>query len=481
MKAEKCCYGLWGFWGEIWALPAVIPFFLILFSYFSQAWSWGLMDDLQLLTMSGDLWERAVAAFRMYLAFGELKPVFSAHSAFFYQVFSGSPRLFHMFKFFEIVLMLGLWGRAAVVVTGERLAFWLVLGIALSFHYLYDQFFFLSTHEALGLLFAGAGINVLASIVRGGCGRQLWYRWIWLVLALAGALGSKETMVAAGIAAGVSLVLRRLVDGSSRRGLFWSGIFLTAGMLVYAFVLKFAISSAYTAKYSFTNFPVLADNFSGWVKKDFLCHVPWLTGALFLCWKDRREILEKSNDGLRRWGLVLGLLLYTGHLLILLPWNTTSYYAAPLGVYFAFTIAVLIAARVARLEWQPAVMMVTGAVVLNLFVASFTLNREKTYHLDTQNLWAMIRGNDEFCRAARNGLVATNGMEAGEAIPGHANRWWGLGLKAFRYYGEMRTARQETGEYFVHSPRFGDLSPDTSGWKTVFYSQFWQVYQKESK
>lgn len=464
---------------QLWALIAITPLVVVLCSYMTFVWSWGLMDDLQLLTLPGGTWDRVVYAFRKYLAFGEFKPVFAAHSALVYQVFADSPRALHIFKLVEIGLMLALWGRAAARITGERLAFWLVPAIAFSFSYLYDQFYFLSTHETLGLLFAGLAVNLMIPIVNETNLRRRAWLMVLLAVILACSFFSKETMVAAGAAGGISLMIAAAFDRRSRRPLLWSGIVLTVAVFVYALWLKLAVSSSYTSGYKLTDFPTIIGNLIAWGKKDFIHHVPWIGLAALLWWKGRGRQHPEFSGTLMRWGIVLGALLYTGHLLILLPWNTTSYYAGPLGVYFAFTAAILIARSLAELKGRLVLAIAMGALGFNLLIVSYTLDREKTYHANTQDLWEMIRGNASFCQAARKGLVVTNGMEAGMAIPGHANRWWGLGLPVFTWSPNFPDIENASFEYYVFSPRFGASVPGpASRWQIEFNSRFWKVYRK---
>ncbi|MBF0594466.1 MAG: hypothetical protein HQL22_05825 [Candidatus Omnitrophica bacterium] len=463
----------------VWLLPVMVPLLLILISYVFQTWSWGLMDDLQLLSLPGGWWQRTQTAFNIYLSVGEFKPLFAAHSAFFYHVFARAPGAFHVFKLLEILLMLALWGRAAKLVTGERVAFWLVPAIALSFHYLYDQFFFLSTHETLGLLFAGIAVNAAIHIVQGDKGRLSIGAWSILLIAMLCSFWSKETMVAVGGACGASFVVTALMGRERRPGLLYAGVILIAGVLAYGLWLKLAVCTSYTSRYNVMNLVLLRDNLLEWAKKDLLNHFPWLVAGVWLFRKGVKSFGEDAFGYLTRWALVFGVFVYGAHLLILLPWNTGTYYAAPFGVYFGFVFAVLIARAIAGLTLRPVLLIVSAAVMLNVFVAAFALERERTYHMNTQDLWEAIRGNDRFCSAAREGKVATNAPEPGSAIPGHVNRWWGLGFKAFVWDKDFSAGKSDGFEYYVYSPRFWTMAPGAfNGWQIEFNSRFWKVYRK---
>ncbi|MDD5681638.1 MAG: hypothetical protein PHI59_10430, partial [Candidatus Omnitrophica bacterium] len=138
--------------------------------------------------------------------------------------------------------------------------------------------------------------------------------------------------------------------------------------------------------------------------------------------------------------------------------------------------------RLEKLQLKMNILLAACACALNLFVCTYALNREATYHYDTQNLWQWVKGNDDFQSATRQVLVACNAMEASTAIPGLADRWWALGLKDFKYVQNFETARLNGSQYFVYSPRFGALdTAGMKGWNTGFYSKYWQVYRKEAR
>ncbi|MBF0331760.1 MAG: hypothetical protein HQL17_07460 [Candidatus Omnitrophica bacterium] len=466
---------------KLWLIPVVLPLLLIIFSYALTEWSWGLMDDLTLLSVPGSVWDRTKIIFQLYFNFGEMKWTHALHCAVFYKVFSASPKAFHFFKFSEIAVTLGIWGLLAWRLTGRSVALLLFSAIALTFHYLYDQFFFLSTHETTGLLFLGLGLYAIAvvEIEPKDVGRRIC-GWLVAVAALVASLGAKEPFLTGILSAGISLFWLGC-NTKDRRGLVWMGVGCAIAALGYGVYLKVGVSKAYTAGYSLMDISRMAANLIVWAKKIFLNHVPWivvcggvlgLTGG-FPKWRD----LSLGE----RFGLVLAAALYCSFLGVFLPWAVTSYYVGPLGLFFALAVSVLLARRIELLDGKRSLALILFATVFTGFMAFYTLNRESTYHYDTQNLWAWMKGNGDFQEKEKKEQVFCNAMEGSVAIPGHANRWWGLGLKNFAWEsGGISKALGRGARYYVFSKRFGELDQtDLKGWRTVFYSKFWQVYQKE--
>jgi hypothetical protein len=465
----------------LWVIPALLPLLLILFFYVLRPWSWGLMDDLTILSSGTGIAGRFMKYFIDLVNWGVFRPTFVAHSAVFYTTFEHAPGLFYVLKWFEIMLMLGIWAWVVAGIRRSWAAGVFFSAIALSFHFLYDQFFFLSTQETLGLLFLGLSVKVFAGLLNASKRKSV------LIPAMAGlffllcAFGAKETFVACGLAFGLALCVVGFGPGKDRRSLR-AGLSITIVAIAYGIMLKIFVSKGYTGGYSFTAVQLLLANFSGWMRKDLINHLPWVvaTGGVFVMTGGQARWREFSSD--ERFGLVLGALCYVFFLGILLPWNTTTYYAGPFGVFFAFFVAILLSRRLEKLHLKMNVLLIVCACALNLFVCTYALNREATYQYDTQNLWQWVKGNDDFQSAAKQALVACNAMEASVAIPGHADRWWALGLKSFKHTPTIEAARLNGSQYFVYSPRFGALDASgLEGWGTEFYSKYWQVYQKEAR
>jgi hypothetical protein len=128
---------------------------MIFVSFASGGWSWGLMDDMGLATLSGSVWQRFTGLVQNFLAEGRFHPIITFHSAFFYKIFSNSPQGFYLFRWFEVVLALGVWSLLVYRLTNNKFAVPLFLAITLSFYKFYDAFFYLSIQEILGVLFSG--------------------------------------------------------------------------------------------------------------------------------------------------------------------------------------------------------------------------------------------------------------------------------------------------------------------------------------
>src|SRR5262249_31140888 len=143
----------------------------------------------------------------------------------------------------------------------------------------------------------------------------------------------------------------------------------------------------------------LLDGFKTWLRKDLLNHVPWLL-AMGGAWAVAGRRAESYPPALR-WGLLLGGLCYVLFLIVLAPWNTGSYYAGPLGVFFAFTAAVFLAPLLDHLSGRWQAVLIAGATALNMCVAQYALGREATYNQNTQALWRWIKSDGAFQLADR--------------------------------------------------------------------------------
>lgn len=296
-------------------------------------------------------------------------------------------------------------------------------------------------------------------------------------------MGAKEPMVSSGVAFGISFMVLGFMDKSTRSRPLLSGAIILVISFGYAVSLKLLVQSSYTASYSFFNLPRMLGSFSSWVRKDFVNHSPWILLVVVLVFwlfssRPKSQSLSLFTQK-QQWGMLTGVLLYVGYLLILLPWNTISYYAGPLGVYFAFPVSIFLAQILPTTRPLLQVLVPVAALIFNMFVSQWTLTRESLYHYDTQNLMAWIQGNPEFQTAALSKLVACNAMEAGVAIPQHLARDFALALPSFSHRGANPDGYQP-GRMLVYTPRFGSPADvfSTDEWITMFYSKYWQVYLK---
>ena len=467
----------------LWWFPSLVPLFTILLSFYLLEWYWGLMDDVQLLQSGTNISERFVNYLATLVAFGHFNPTSALRSAVIYTWFEYVPVLAHVAKWVEACLMLLAWGVAAKRVSGKDSALPIFMAVALSFHYLYDTFFFLSTHEVIGLLFLGISINGFLTTITTMHRTTFYASLVASLVCLMVGMGAKEPMVSSGVAFGISFVVLGLMDKSTRSRPLLSGVIILVISFAYAVSLKLWVQSSYTASYSFFNFPRMLDSFSNWVRKDFFNHSPWILLVVVLVFwlfssRPKSQSLSLFTQK-QQWGMLTGALLYVGYLLILLPWNTISYYAGPLGVYFAFPVSIFLAQILPTTKPLLQVLVPVAALIFNMFVSQWALTRESLYHYDTQNLMAWIQGNPEFQTAALSKLVESNALEAGGAIPQHLARDFALALPGFAHRGANPDGYQP-GRMLVYTPRFGspaDVFP-TDEWITMFYSKYWQVYLK---
>ena len=465
----------------LWIFPIIVPLGTILLSFYLQEWYWGLMDDASILGSGTSFTERLSYFYAMANGSGLLRPTYGLHSVVFYTLFEHAPVLMHVLKWTEAILTLLLWGLAARRISGAANTLPIFLCIALSFHYFYDSFFFLSTHDVLGLLFMGGALNMyLAALDSTKPVNSVLQSLLGVSLMFIG-FGAKEPLVTCGVAFGLSFLALAQMEARVRARALYLGGSLLAISVLYGLTIKLIVQGGYTSSYSFTNFSRMLDNFGAWVNKNLFNHSPWL---VLICVLGLAAARTTNTSQLffqfslrQRWGMLLGSLLYGGYLLFLLPWNTTAYYAGPLGVFFAIPVAIFVAQILPQASIVLQVLTPVAALLFNMLVSQWALTRESLYHYDTQNLLAWIQGNPAFQVAARSELIYCNAMEGGGAIPAHLGRDFGVSMPGFKYQGFYQNLIR-SGEIMVYTPRFGSstdfFAPDV--WDTMFYSKFWQVY-----
>jgi len=473
-----------------WSLPVIAILLTLIYSFSFKPWSWGLMDDLQILSLKGNVFERAWSYFQGFLSFGEFKFIWALHCAIFYKIFENAPKLFYIFKLFEICLILFIWGLAVFRITRQKISIVLVSAITLSFHYFYDAFFYLSSHEYLGLFFVGLALhcllNSLDPVLDFEQTKEQGFRclqWFFCLLFLFLSYGCKETFVACGIAFGLTLIALSWMKRKTVhfKPLFFAGIVLVLFTFSYAFILMTFVKSSHTSGYSFTNFPKIWGNVQAWFKKDFLNHFPWLIATILILWKNKASGKKMFEADMRFLvGLLLSVLLYVGFLLVLLPWNPIIYFATPLGLFFAFIITLLISQSLPPMGMRMNIFFVLCALTFNQVVFQYALARESTYQKDTIHLMEWIEHHEPFQTKGSDISVFSNAMEAAFAIPGHINRKTDLDLEEFHWTTQPDLKQDgKRCQFYLYSPRFHGINVNAlKGWEVVFVSKNWILYQR---
>lgn len=478
----------------LWAIVAAVPLITLFFSFILGPWSWGLMDDYTILASGSGIAQRFASYFAGLGQWGVFRPAFVAHSAIFYSIFANSPKSFYIFRLLEISVVLIVWGACAYGITRRKISLVLLPAVALSFHYFYDGFFYLSSQEMIGLLFLGIAVRLFFDHVgpvldvdvqqmAGSLDRRKWFAGLFMLLC---AFGAKETFISCGMAIGAAYLYLAWVRRKSSRAktILLYAVVLMAVTILWAWLIFVFIKSNYTSGYSVTDMTKLGSNLQGWFKKDFLNHSPWLIATVFVFLMagkngDLGEIIRGFSLRLK-WGVALGILLYGGFLSILLPWNTLSYYAAPLGLFWAFTVTTLISDGIPRIGPSQRTLLVVCALLMNQFICQYALARESTYQYDTANLMVWLKMN-EASFDEKADLVATNAMEPAAAIPGLLNRIQGTHVRPFAWTTDPDRPLEEgrKGNYYLYSPRFYGIDLDKlKQWKIIFFSKNWVMYKR---
>ena len=441
------------------------------------------MDDVSILEIGNSAWERMSNYFHATRLFGQFKPLYAVRSGLLYTVFAGHPQFFYIFKVGEISLVLAVWGLVAYRLTRQRVSLFLLPAVTLSFHYFYDQFFYLSAHEGLGLLFLGLGMHAFLSSLRGplvcGQGKIRWPLWCLGVGLLWLGFWSKEPFVSTGLACALAQIFLfwQIRSGRGAYPVLWSALGLLVLTIFYAGALKLFVQSSYTAGYQLNNAVKLLGNATAWLKKDVFNHLPWIAAvAAILFWNKKAG---GARDTTAVWGLGLAASLYACYLFILLPWNTVSYYAAPLGIFFALLVTILLSPVMGRLRMPVLYLLAIGSLALNLLVCQYALTREASYQNDTVQLMQWFKAVWEKGRYRGEPLaVLSNAMEPADAIPAIINRQWGLSLPRFRWNPNPQDrADLINTDYYLYSPRFHSVDLNRfRDWEIVFTSRHWTVF-----
>jgi hypothetical protein len=464
-------------------LPAAFPLLMVLCSLILSTWSWGLMDDFNMISIPGGVLGRTSGIFKtLLLDWGVFRPVHFVHMAVFYTLFEDHARWFYLFRWLEVVAALAVWGWLAVLITGRRLALPLLICITLCFYKFYDAFFFLSSQEYLGLLLAGcAGICFYKAFSPAVSGKGavswpvVWWGVFWLILSF----GCKETFLVMGLAWGISLIYAGIAKPRSR-SLWAFGSALAFGSIVYGIFLKSFVTAEHTSHYSLTDFGKFAENIVLWFKVDLVYHAPWIILTIVLMMLGKEAV---SAGLLRRWAIVLGAGLYVGYVLILLPWDTSGFYSTPLGLLFAFFITVLIAGRLERMNTAVFPFIVAAALILNLLVGGSALQAQATYQQDSASLMKWLATNTQFeYEVNQNGaVVRANAMEPGGAIPALVRQYYGKTYGEFIFTPHVKEIVEDIQtRYYLYGTTWGDQDLSRLGkmWYPVFVSKNWIMFRR---
>lgn len=479
---------------SLWIFVFLLPILTIILSFILQHWDWGLMDDVTILNSGSGIVSRFWSYFKATLQFGQFKPLFPLHVSIFYSIFEEHPDWLYIARVFEICFILFIWGWATYRITKKTLSIFLLPAITLSFHYFYDAFFYLSSHEIVGLLFVGIALNCFLnnlehilgvdfSTPQRGNNLLSLRSWLAGLFFLLFGFASKEPFVSCGIAFGLYYLclawkFRRTIQF---RYLLKLGIILITLSLIYGSILLFVVRSNYTSAYTLSVQKFLA-SFKSWFKKDFFNHLPWIIGGSIILWLGarRKGIKAFKIFSLKiKWAALLGILLYGGYVLVLLPWNTIAYYATPLGLFFAFIVVLLISDYLPKVNLRLQILGVICALIFNQLICQYALVRESTYQYDTYNLMEWIRTNYLFRKHGYNFNVQSNAMEPAVAIPALINRKWNLNIKRFTWSLDPNHISEQRCDFYLYSPRFHSI--DTSkfkDWPIVFLSKNWVMYQR---
>ena len=467
----------------LWALAAVAPLLMIGGSFFIDQWTWGLMDDMSLLSQSGWWGKRCFDLFQGFLTWGTCRWTYAAYAATFYPIFENAPKFFYIFKMLIVVGTLLIWGKNAQMLTQCRTALFLLPVVALSYYFFYDSFSYLSIQEPLGLFFSGLAIFCF---IKGCILTAVEVKPLRLGMILGGVvfmvLGvcSKEVFLSVPLAFGAALMLWAFHYRRKDMGIF-------AGMLIfvaigYAVFLKFFFQHGYSSSYDLRNWNKISTNLIVWLKCSVVYHLPWLVLMLvggIAQWRKRAAI---SLGQPAVFGVIASVFMYGLFLVLLLPWSVNSFYAIPLGILFAFAAVVVLAEF---LETAPA--WVTRGVVFlmlgfNIIVCAQAFGNMVAYRNDTAQLLDWVQYNKQFHLDLDQGFgLATNATEAGVAIPALLEKERRIKIPVFSAMPKVRDiVYDQKVIYYLYCVSYGDqdLRLINEMWSVVFSSKTWILFRR---
>ncbi|MEW5895681.1 MAG: hypothetical protein AB1650_08020 [Candidatus Omnitrophota bacterium] len=471
---------------NIWWLPALVPLFLVLSSLISKVWAWGLMDDHAFIMSTETIWQQMVNGIQGLLKTGRFFPVYNAHAAVFYTLFHSSPKAFLIFRWFEVILTLGVWGCLAAVISRQKYAAPFFIAIALSFYKFYDAFFFLSTVEILGSLFSGLAFLLfyrsLAPVFETSRTGLKTSTIICASAFLLLSFLSKETFVAAGIALGASMIVFAALAGFKKfKNVFLLGTLILALSLVYALIMKFGISKdlTYSGDYRLTDFARINFNLRVWLNKVLVNHSPWIALTLIAFPFSAKQ---PSHPGLL-FGRLLAFFAYFGYAIIILPWNSWGHYVTPLALFFALIITLILAPRLKTIPVSLFIILAITGLLLNTVIGGSAVNYHETYQYDTMNLQRWMAKNAVFKHEVidNGATVRTNAFEPGYAIPRLTNMNYGKTFPDFIFTSNVREIIVDPGTlYYLYNPYSGDQNLELLGgmWSPMFVSNHWVMFRR---
>jgi len=467
----------------LWALVAIVPFTIMAVSFCYDQWTWGLMDDLNYLDQHGGWLASTINNFLNLVTWGTCRPTYAAYLAAFYPLFHNAPKLFYIFKLAIVAATLMIWGFNARLLTGKRIAQYLLPSITLSYYFFYDSAKYLSIQEPLGLFFLG--IALLCFITAGifPAERRKPLLWKWLIaglLSLILCVLSKEVFVTCAMVLAGTFILTSLIH--KNRPLLWSGIFIFLLALAYGLFLKISFQHGYTARYNFMDFGKILSNLHDWLTRSLVFHLPWIllmTAFGTISFLKRVTIFKNKRKFI---GLATGAALYSLFLVILLPWQVSDFYAIPLGLFFAFFTTLFLADDLEKCSGWPLKIIVSSALIFNISVCYCSFEKMTSYRNDTVQLLDWLTYNHEFNSAIQHGWeIATNAEEPGHAIPELLKRRTGATIPPFSYVPSVKDIVSGPRTlYYLYNPYSGDqdLRLIHQVYSVVFSSRNWTLFER---
>jgi hypothetical protein len=372
---------------DLWWVPAVVPLLLVIMSFFTSHWYWGLMDDMHMVIQHGSVIERTAYLFKILLGTGRFVPISCFHWALLYKIFENSPTTFFLFRWFEGIAALGILGCFVIDATGKKWSAWVFMTVAMGFYKFYDGFLYLSIPEFLGVLFIAPATLFFFRALKPALDEGKNVDWKLIALSfffLLLSIGTKETFIVVPVAFGLTVLLFSLNNKNTKSLLAIGGglLFLS---ICYALIVKFFLIRGYSSDYGMTNISKLTDNIRTWLKNDLPCHSPWILISVLLLAFGGKPVMQKTSH---RFALILSILLYIGYTVILLPWNTWEHYCLPLGVFFALTVSIAITNQLERINGVLWSVIFSIILCFNIFVSTSAIQWHRTYQNDTKNLEA---------------------------------------------------------------------------------------------